>query len=81
MFSVHDHLHEHLCTFNQFCIVSSFFFATLIYFFFVIKRETLVGKTLLEIESTVAKQTKIVRFCFFQNILPVRAFYHRHRDI
>ena len=30
------------------------------------KREPLVGETMIEIESAVAKQTKKVRFCFFQ---------------
>ena len=43
--------------------------------------EQLVGKTLIEIESAVAKQTKNVRFCFFQNILQVAIFYHLERDI
>ena len=36
--------------------------------------EQLVGKTLIEIESAVAKQTKNVQFCFFQNILPATFF-------
>ena len=39
----------------------------------------LAGKTL--IESVVAKQAKNVRFCFFQNILQVKIFYNRQRDI
>ena len=43
--------------------------------------EQLIGKTLIEIESAVAKQTKNVRFCFFQNILPATIFRHRQRDI
>ena len=43
--------------------------------------EQLVGKTLIEIESAVAKQTKNVRFCFFQNILPATIFYHCQRNI
>ena len=37
----------------------------------------LVGEALVEIESAVAKQTKKVQFCFFQNILPVTIFNHR----
>ena len=36
--------------------------------------EQLVGKTLIEIESAVAKQTKNVRFCFFQIILQTEFF-------
>ena len=36
--------------------------------------EPLVGKRLIEIESAVAKQTKNVQFCFFQNILQVQFF-------
>ena len=43
--------------------------------------EQLVGKTLVEIEPAVAKQTKDVRFYFFQNILSEAIFYHRQRDI
>ena len=43
--------------------------------------EQLVGKTLIEIESAVAKQTKNVQFCFFQNILSATIFYHRQKDI
>ena len=43
--------------------------------------EQLVGKTLIETEYAVAKQTKNVRFCFFQNILPAANFYHRQKDI
>ena len=56
--SFQNHLHENFCTFEQFCVVSGFVCVTLIYFFFTIKREHLVGETLIEIESTVAKQTK-----------------------
>ena len=41
----------------------------------------MVGQTLTESESAVAKQTKNVRFCFFQNILRVVIFNHRQRDI
>ena len=59
-FSVQDHLHEHYCTFEQFCVVSGFIYVVLIHFFFIIKREPLVGKRLMEIESAVAKQTKKV---------------------
>ena len=33
--------------------------------------EQLVGKTLIEIESEVAKETKNLRSCFLQNIVPV----------
>ena len=36
--------------------------------------EQLVGKTLIKIESAVAKQTKNVRFCFFQSILQAAIF-------
>ena len=36
--------------------------------------EQLVGKTLIEIESAVAKQTKNVRFCFVQSILQAAIF-------
>ena len=43
--------------------------------------EQLVSKTLVEIEPAVAKQTKDVRFYFFQNILSEAIFYHRQRDI
>ena len=43
--------------------------------------EQLVAKTLIKIESAVAKKTKNVRFCSFQNILPATLFYHRQRDI
>ena len=44
----------------------------LIYFFFIIK--PLVGETLIEIESAVAKHKK-VPFCFFQIILPATMGY------
>ena len=57
-FSVQGHIHEHYYTFEQFCIVSGFVFVALIYFFFIIKRQPLVGKTPIEIEPAVAKQTK-----------------------
>ena len=40
----------------------------------------LVGGTLIEIESAVAKQTKNVQFCFFQNILPGTIFYPHERN-
>ena len=43
--------------------------------------QQLVGKALIEIEFAVAKQTKNVLFCFFQNILSAAIFYHRRRDI
>ena len=43
--------------------------------------EQLVCKTLKEIESAVAKQTKNVHFCFFQSIQKAATFYHRERDI
>ena len=43
--------------------------------------EQLVGKTLIEIESAVAKRTKSVQLCFFQNILRAAIFYHRESDI
>ena len=36
--------------------------------------EQLAGKTLTETECAVAKQTKKVRFCFFQNILQAAIF-------
>ena len=52
-FSVQDHLHEHFCTFEQFCVVLGFVCVALNYFFFIIKREPLVGETLREIESAV----------------------------
>ena len=57
-FSVQDHLHEHYCTFEQFCVVSDVVCVALRYFFFIIKREPLVGETLIEIESAVARQQK-----------------------
>ena len=79
-FSVQDHLHEHYCTFEQFCVVSGFVCVALRYFFFIIKLEPLVGETLIEIESAVARQQKSA-ICFFQNILPATIFYHRQRDI
>ena len=41
----------------------------------------IIGKTLIEIESAVAKETKNVRFCSIQNILQAAFFYHRERDI
>ena len=53
----------------------------LIYFFFIIKREPLLSEILIEIEFEVAKQTKKVRVCFFQNIPPAATFYHRQGDI
>ena len=40
-----------------------------------------VGKTLIEIEAAVAKQTKMCNSCFFQDILEAAIFYHRQRDI
>ena len=43
--------------------------------------EQLIGTTLIEIESPVAKLTKNVRFCFFQNIMQAVIFYHRQKDI
>ena len=43
--------------------------------------EWLVGKTVIEIESAVVKQTKNVRFCLFQNILQAVIFYHDQKDI
>ena len=72
-FSVQYHLCEHFCIFEQFFAVSGFVCVVLIYFFFIVKREPLVCKSL--IESAVAKQKK-VRFCFLQIILPVSIFYH-----
>ena len=74
-FSVQDHLYEHYCTFEQFCVVSGFVCVALIYFFFIIKHEPLVGETLIEIESAVAKQTKKSNFNSFKT-LPARVFYH-----
>ena len=53
----------------------------LICFFFIIKREPLVGETLIETESALAKQTKKVQFCIFEKILPATIFYPRQRDI
>ena len=35
----------------------------------------------MEIESAVAKQTKNVEFCFFENILPSKIFYDHQKDI
>ena len=43
--------------------------------------QQMVGKTQIEIEVAVAKQTKNVQFCFFQGILEAAIFYHRQRDI
>ena len=43
--------------------------------------EQLVGQTLIEIESEVAKQTKNVQFRFFQNILTATIFYRLQIDI
>ena len=43
--------------------------------------EQLVGKTLIQIDSAVTKQTKHMRFCFFQNILSATIFFYRKRDI
>ena len=80
-FSVQDNLHEHYCAFEQFFVVSGFFCVALIYFFFIIKREPLLSEILIEIEFEVAKQTKKVRVCFFQNIPPAATFYHRQGDI
>ena len=60
-----------LCSFRL-CLLSFLFL-------FYKKRELLVDKTLIEIESEVVK--KKVQFCFFQNILPATIFYHRQRDI
>ena len=58
--SVQDHLHEYLrtvlCCFRL-CLCG-------FNFFFMIKHEPLVGKTLIEIESAVAKQTKKYNFVF-----------------
>ena len=48
-FSLQDHLHEHYRNFEQFCVVSGFVCEVLIYFFFIIKREPLVGETLIEL--------------------------------
>ena len=53
----------------------------LIYYFLIMKREPLVGEALIEINSAVAKQTKNVRFCFFQNILLARIFKTCQRDV
>ena len=46
-----------MSTFGQFFVVSGFVWVALIFSFFIIKRESLVGETLIEIESAVAKQT------------------------
>ena len=62
-----DHLDEHYCTFEQFCVTSGFVYLALIFSFFVIKLESLVGKTLIEIESAVAKQTKKSTILFLSN--------------
>ena len=43
--------------------------------------EQFIGKTLIEIDWQNTKQTKNVRFCFFQNILWAAAFYQRESDI
>ena len=50
-FSVHDHLHEHYCTFEQ-----------------------LVGKTLIGIESAVAKQQKMCNFVSFKTFCQQQLF-------
>ena len=80
-FSVQDHLHELFCTFEQFCVVSGFLCVALIYFFFIIKHEPLVGETLIEIKSTVAKQTNKSLILFLSkhsagdNFLPLSKGY------
>ena len=53
----------------------------LIYFLFIIKREPLVGETIIESESAVAQKIKKVQISFFQNALPTTIFYHRQRNI
>ena len=65
-FWVEDDLHEHYCAFDQFCVVSGFFFAWLWFIFFIIKRGPLVGETLIEIESAVAKQKRKYDFVCFK---------------
>ena len=57
-FLVPDHLHERFCTFDQFCVVLGFVYVELIYFLSIIKREPLVGETLIEFKCELAKQTK-----------------------
>ena len=47
---------------------------TLIYFFFIIKREPLVDETLIEIESAVAKQTKRCDFFSFKTFCQQQFF-------
>ena len=56
----------YMSTLGQFCVVSVFACVGLFYFFFIIKRELLIDKTLREIESAVAKQTKKCDFVSFK---------------
>ena len=65
-FSVKDPLHEHFCTFEQFCVVSGSVCVALNHFFLIIKRKSLISETPIEIESTVAKQTKKCDFVSFK---------------
>ena len=79
-FLVQDHLHEHFCTLEPFCVVLGFVCVSLI-----IKREPLVGETLIEMESAVAKQTKKVHFFFLLKhsasdnfLLPSKGYLKTH---
>ena len=48
----------YMSTFGKFWVISGFVCVALIYFFFIIKHEPLLGEARIEIESVVAKQTK-----------------------
>ena len=56
-----------MSAFMDFCVVSGFVYVALIYFFFI-KRELLVGETLIEIGSAVAIQTKKCDFVSFKTL-------------
>ena len=67
--------------FEWFCVVSGFACVALIYFFFVIKPEPLVGEILMDIVSSVAKQAKkcnfvsLKTFCWRQFFITVKGVF------
>ena len=62
-----------MSAFMDFCVVSGFVYVALIYFFFI-KRELLVGETLIEIGSAVAIQTKKCDFVSFKTLCQWQIF-------
>ena len=69
-----------MSAFMDFCVVSGFVYVALIYFFF--NKTRAFGWRNTDRNWICCSYTnKKVRFCFFQNFLPVTIFYHCQRDI